>query len=783
MAISIKHKFTSALPDSVDTSLIRPSNWNDTHDIVMATARLLGRITAGTGSAEEISVAAPLLLSGTSLSMSYTPVNQAGDTMAGDLIFPTNLGPRLNSTGGAGARRVKITTDNVSRWQFGGDGTAETGAGNVGSNFVLNRHDDAGAVIDTPFSVNRSTGVMNLRNVNIAAGPFTSLADLELAKTFPQMRLNKTANTQSSSIAGQLNGLNLWNAVLGVGNAAGNFQLNAYNDAGAFLATRFEINRLTGDAVLQGTFTMGDIVLKRVGAEGADSAVIIGTNSAGQALWSVEMPSADGSFAIGRFNKSTGAYIDTPFGISEDDGSVTLGSPTALTTALGSFKYIKSILLASGTDVDTITDAAPCYTGPGLVNGPITMSGTSWAYLEVLRFSNDANYVLQKWTAMNIGGADGNPPTWYRYKLAGNWSEWYPLSGFVTPRHFAAAGSRTAAGATSAQTGPLTSFLNSPYPKYLDQWYRIGGVIAVDMDLQPQNGWQLFGFGAQTGLVMAGGGINLTNADVPNPTGTVSDEVTLKDFMMVKVGYDATVPLTIAFKDGDTGSSMPSLQMDNVHLTAATTTDGCSGAHVALHNCRNSQVSNCSVFGRYGTYNGNAFQLTGGANSASVEVYFNNCRANHVQKGFYVGPSGGAVANDDMQGIHWHKCTAIAVDRGWEIQGGAEGFGEWFALDACHAYFREIGVYGVNAGNIRSDHGYYLGHGNLATIQGIAITGTSIEPWNALTYNRIRLDAATGASRLGINANAQTGIAQGNRVSNATTAYTFAAGWTNANNS
>jgi hypothetical protein len=33
MTITVKHKFVSTIPDSVDTELVRPSNWNDTHDL------------------------------------------------------------------------------------------------------------------------------------------------------------------------------------------------------------------------------------------------------------------------------------------------------------------------------------------------------------------------------------------------------------------------------------------------------------------------------------------------------------------------------------------------------------------------------------------------------------------------------------------------------------------------------------------------------------------------------------------------------------------------------
>lgn len=67
MTVSLKHAFTSAKADGGDTTLVQPSNWNAEHTLTMATARLLGRTTAGTGAAEEISVGTGLTLSAGSL--------------------------------------------------------------------------------------------------------------------------------------------------------------------------------------------------------------------------------------------------------------------------------------------------------------------------------------------------------------------------------------------------------------------------------------------------------------------------------------------------------------------------------------------------------------------------------------------------------------------------------------------------------------------------------------------------------------------------------------------
>ena len=78
MTVSLKHKFTSSVPDDADTSIVRPSNWNDEHDLLLATNRLLGRTTAGTGSAEEISVSGELSLTAGALSTSANVVTLTG---------------------------------------------------------------------------------------------------------------------------------------------------------------------------------------------------------------------------------------------------------------------------------------------------------------------------------------------------------------------------------------------------------------------------------------------------------------------------------------------------------------------------------------------------------------------------------------------------------------------------------------------------------------------------------------------------------------------------------
>lgn len=80
----------------------------------------------------------------------------------------------LTLNGAAGTTRVALVqTAGLNRWSFGANGNAE-GGGNVGSGFAINRYDDTGALIDTPFSIARSNGLITTNaGLTLANGGLT----------------------------------------------------------------------------------------------------------------------------------------------------------------------------------------------------------------------------------------------------------------------------------------------------------------------------------------------------------------------------------------------------------------------------------------------------------------------------------------------------------------------------------------------------------------------------------------------------------------------------------
>jgi hypothetical protein len=95
MTVSLKHTFQSAKTDSSDATIVQPSNWNAEHQLTLATNKVLGRATAGTGAAEELSVGTALSVSGGTLAVTTVPAANGGT----GLTSPGTAGNVLTSTG------------------------------------------------------------------------------------------------------------------------------------------------------------------------------------------------------------------------------------------------------------------------------------------------------------------------------------------------------------------------------------------------------------------------------------------------------------------------------------------------------------------------------------------------------------------------------------------------------------------------------------------------------------------------------------------------------------
>lgn len=131
---------------------------------VVSTAKMGGDVTtAGKALLDDADAAAQrttLAAAGTGVANTFTD---------DQTISKTGVGAYLNITGDAGYQRMlRLQTGGVLRWVLGANVTAESGS-NAGSDFTINRFDDAGASLGTPLTINRATGLVSIPSLSVTS--------------------------------------------------------------------------------------------------------------------------------------------------------------------------------------------------------------------------------------------------------------------------------------------------------------------------------------------------------------------------------------------------------------------------------------------------------------------------------------------------------------------------------------------------------------------------------------------------------------------------------------
>jgi hypothetical protein len=198
MVISLTHKFTSAKADGIDSTRIQPSNWNDEHDLELASGRLVGRTAAGAGPAQEISVSADLALESGTLGLSF-PVTAYGKTLLDDAdaataratlglgTIATQAASNVAITGGTG---TFSTVDATNRFRVTAAipivELAETDAGNATHN--RNRISRDANVLRISTVADNGTNVANDYEMTLGASGAT--AHMFAVNNSPSVTLN-----------------------------------------------------------------------------------------------------------------------------------------------------------------------------------------------------------------------------------------------------------------------------------------------------------------------------------------------------------------------------------------------------------------------------------------------------------------------------------------------------------------------------------------------------------------------------------------------------------------
>jgi len=133
------------------------------------------------------------------------------------------------------ARTLDFQTGTSKRWNIGTDTSGEAG-GNGGTNFAINRYSDAGALVDTPMTISRASGITSFSGqVFINSGRMVVNSPASVSRLTFYM-----TGSSPRWITGATSGTETGN------NASSDYVIGRYSDAGTYIDNAVLINRATG---------------------------------------------------------------------------------------------------------------------------------------------------------------------------------------------------------------------------------------------------------------------------------------------------------------------------------------------------------------------------------------------------------------------------------------------------------------------------------------------------------------------------------------------------------
>jgi microcystin-dependent protein len=218
MAFEVVHSFVSEKADGLDSTVVQPSNWNDDHVLTMATGKVLGRMTAGTGAVEEL----PIFVDSTGQSM----------------ILPSGTTAERPAVPANGMQRYNTTLGQIEAYQNDAWGNlSDTAQAVMAEATVKGRATGAGT--GAPQNLTKAQLQRLVYNVGNAYPTFNSTADDGFILPFGQ-NLNRTTYAALFAKWGTTYGVGDGSTTFGVPDVRGR-TIAGKDDMGGTSA-----NRLTG---------------------------------------------------------------------------------------------------------------------------------------------------------------------------------------------------------------------------------------------------------------------------------------------------------------------------------------------------------------------------------------------------------------------------------------------------------------------------------------------------------------------------------------------------------
>jgi hypothetical protein len=300
----------------------------------------------------------------------------------------------LNKPTAAYAAAIVGQKGGLSRWNVT-LGTAEAeGGSNAGSNFYINRYNDAGVYLTSPLSISRANG-----GVSVNDG---SLTINGTAGQWPGLNINKIASGLSNVISASTNGVGRWQIALGnqtaeSANSGSDFSIARFNDAGTFVDTPFVIGRGTGMSFVT-TIRAGN-GLQASGGDAGGFQLRVANNAYGAGFYN---DGANNCYLMStNTNDAYGVWSgNRPFYWNMSSGAVTIAGNGAYTTINGGCTITGQLNVNSNFYATGVCQGSGIFSS----NGQMTnMSGGAENYINVC----DAAQNGGQYRNLTIRGLDG----------------------------------------------------------------------------------------------------------------------------------------------------------------------------------------------------------------------------------------------------------------------------------------------------------------------------------------------------------------------------------------
>ena len=301
-------------------------------------------------------------------------------------------------------------------------------------------------------ATNVQAAIAEVDSEKVAKAGDVMTGNLALTAAGPILALNKTANGNANSFAGQYNGSNRWLLQLGNGigesgsNSGSDFAIYRYNDAGALIDSPLNINRATGNVTLGAALNTGSNI-SATGNVAATGWLMAGGGIANSG-WGNDanvsvyfMNAAQNQYMIN--NNGTVTFQNCAAGSSVQGRFWGVADGTPIWTTGGG---LTGVISGSG-QISLYSGSSPIFqartsddnnAGLGVLNNAATM----WAFLakgngnveiaantttggQFISNAGSPGFQCNGSYALAVGGTQGNPYTQYLIGANPNWAACY----------------------------------------------------------------------------------------------------------------------------------------------------------------------------------------------------------------------------------------------------------------------------------------------------------------------------------------------------------------------